>query len=91
MLNLTEAQNITNETVFGAVQAVNLMIFDNWQKTVLTTATASGTISYLFMLFVLYSQYSVLGGCICGNIKECWREIWRLCVEKLKPDSPSVL
>ena len=71
MLNLNEAHNITNETVFGAVQAVNLTIFDDWQKTVFTTATASGTISYLFMIFVLYSQYSVFGGCICGNIKKC--------------------
>ena len=42
------------------------------------------------MIFVLYSQYSVFGGCICGNIKKCWRNIWKQCGEKLKPDSSGV-
>ena len=43
LINLMEAQNISNESELGAVQPVNLTIFDDWQKTVLTTTTASGT------------------------------------------------
>ena len=59
-LRLTEAQNISNISDLAVVQAVNLTIFRDWQQTVMTTATASGTISYLFMIYVLYSQYSFM-------------------------------
>ena len=41
-----------NASGLQAVQPVNLTIFDDWQKTVITTATFSGTASYLFMAWV---------------------------------------
>ena len=91
LLNLTSAQNISDSSELGAVQPVNLTIFDDWQKTVLTTATVSGTISYLFMIYVLYSQYSVFKKCIFGNIKKCFKNIWKYYGEKIKPDSSGVL
>ena len=87
LINLTEAQNISNNSELGAVQAVNLTIFDDWQKTVLTTATASGTISYLFMIYVLYSQYNIFGNILYRKIKNCLRRCWELCGETLKPNT----
>ena len=92
LLNLTMANNITNESDLGAVQAVNLTIYDDWQKTVVTTSTASGTISYLFMIYVLYTQYSILVK-IPVNCKprEWLRRFWICCGEKLKPEITDVL
>ena len=85
LINLTVARNITNESDLGAVQAVNLTIFDDWQKAVLTTATASGTISYLFMIYVLYSQYSIFRK-VWVKCKKSMRDFWIFFGEKLKPD-----
>ena len=90
LLNLTMAHNITNESDLGAVQAVNLTIFDDWQKTVLTTSTASGTISYLFMIYVLYTQYSIFRK-IPKKIKKWLRRCWEYFGEKLKPEITGVL
>ena len=76
-INLTVAQNITNESDLGAVQTVNLTIFDDWQKTVLTTANASGTISYLFMICVVLSvQYFQKRTRIRVKSKKWMRDHW---------------
>lgn len=91
LINVTDSQNISNESDLGAVQAVNLTIFDDWKKTVFTTATVSGTISYIIMVFVLYSQYSIFSKCICGNATKCMRKIWKWCGEKLKPVNSGAL
>ena len=90
LLNLTIAYNITNESDLGAVQAVNLTIYDDWQKTVVTTSTASGTISYLFMIYVLYTQYSIFRK-IPIKIKEWLKRCWEYFGEKLKPEINGVL
>lgn len=82
ILNLTNAENISNGSGLQGVQPVNLTMFDDWQKTVFTTATLSGTVSYLFMIFVLYSQYSVFTDCVCDKVKTCTRNFWESCGEK---------
>ena len=63
-IQVAETHNNSNGSiVINAVQAPNLTIFDDWQKTVFTTATVSGTFSYLFMICVLNYQYSFLRWC----------------------------
>ena len=84
------AHNITNESDLGAVQAINLTMFYDWQKTVLTTATASGTISYLFMIYVLYTQYSILLK-IPIKPRKWLRRCWIYFGENLKPEITGVL
>ncbi len=42
------------------MQPTSLAQFDDWQKVVITTATISGALSFIFMAFVLYGRYSML-------------------------------
>lgn len=84
--------NGSNGSELKFAQPAPLEIFDDWQKAVLTTATLSGTISYLFMIYVLYSQYSAFKDTVFDNIKECTRSMWGKCGEKpLAEKSPGVL
>ena len=83
--------NKPNGSELQIVQVPNLTIFEDWQKTVLTTATASGTISYLFMIYVLYSQYSVFKDIICDKCKDRTRSMWGKCGENLAEMSLGVL
>ena len=73
------------------MQPVSLTIFDDWQKTVLTTATSSGTISYLFMVYVLYSQYSIFKNIVFDKVRECITSMWAYCGEQRNCNSPGVL
>ena len=89
-LNVTDAQNISNSSEFQVVQPAMLSIFDDWKKTVFTTATFSGTISFLFMISVLYSQYSYMKLC-CDGISSKWNKMWRRCGENMEDKTPGVL
>ena len=81
-LDLIDSENrLAKGSNLQLVQIANLTIYDDWQKTVLTTATISGTISYLFMVYVLYSQYSAFKGIIFDNLKQCIRDMWTSCGE----------
>ena len=92
IFNLTNSENRSNSSELQVVQVANLTIFEDWQKTVLTTATASGTISYLFMTYyVLYSQYSVFKDIICDKGKDCTQNMWGKCGENLAEKSLGVL
>lgn len=88
---IRKSGNRSNSSELQFAQPAPLTIFDDWQKTVLTTATSSGTISYLFMVYVLYSQYSVFKDNIFDKVKECTRSMWGKCGEKLTEKSPGVL
>lgn len=41
------------------MQPTSLAQFDDWQKVVITTATISGALSFIFMAWVLYGRYSI--------------------------------
>ena len=43
-----------------AIQPEQESAYEDWQKTVFTTASISGLLSYYFMIFVLLCQYSFL-------------------------------
>ena len=86
MLSQTDAQKISNISDHDVVRAVNLTIFSDWQKIVMTTATPSGTISYLFMIYVLYSQYNSFVRKTLLKFKKWLRKCWLSCGEKLKPE-----
>ena len=90
LLNVTGAQNISNSSELQGVQPAKLTVFDDWRKTVFTTATFSGTISFLFMISVLYSQYSYMKPC-CDGISSKWNNMWRRCGENMEVKTPGVL
>ena len=79
LINTSEALNVSNTSLINAVQPINLTIFDDWQKTVFTTATVSGTISYLFMIYVLNHQYNCFK--CCGSLKKKISGMWQSCGE----------
>ena len=89
----TVTQNVfkSHEIHKRAVQPVNLTIFNDWQKTVITTATVSGTTSYLFMIYVLQSQYGILRKLVVKPFKKGVEAIWNYCGENPKPLSAGVL
>ena len=91
ILNLTDAMNVTNNSGLQVVQPTKLVIFNDWQKTVVTTATLSGTISFLFMVYVLYSQYSVCRDTFCKCCKSCMNSLWTYFGEEPREKSEGVL
>ena len=91
ILNLTDAMNVTNNSGLQVVQPTKLVIFNDWQKTVVTTATLSGTISFLFMVYVLYSQYSVCRDTFCKCCNSCMNSLWTYFGEEPRERSEGVL
>lgn len=78
-----EAMNISPPGV-GVIQPAPLMVFDDWQKVVITTASLSGAVSYLYMVFVLHSLYNGFKDCICGALNGKINAMWGKCGEQLQ-------
>ena len=91
ILNITNAFNVSNSSGLKGVQPTSLIYFDDWKKTVFTTSTLSGTISFLFMVHVLYSQYSVCRDTFCKCCKWCSKKMWECCGEKIEEKPEGLL
>ena len=89
--NMIWAESISDGSESLNEQPMKLNEFYNWKKTVITTATFSGTVSYLFMVCVLYSQYSVFKASVCDRMKTCIMWIWKSCGQKIERKMQGVL
>ena len=55
--------------------------YEDWIKTVITTASISGLLSYCFMISVLIPQYSFLKP-LCDKVCQYHAKLWKMCGEK---------
>ena len=62
--------------------------YEDWQKTVITTASISGLLSYYFMVLVLIPQYSCLQR-QCNKACDFYTRLWKWCGEKKHKSSAS--
>ena len=68
-----------NTTSVGGPSAESLNQYDDWQKTVITTATISGLLSYYWIvILVLCPLYGVCNPC-SRHICDCVANIWKKC------------
>ena len=82
-INITVAKNVQ----YLRDMNPDLTKYYDWQKAVLTTATISGTFSYLFMVYSLYSQHGCLKQYIFDPIRTRITMIWEYCGEEPTHDS----
>ena len=82
-VNTTNKSNHTaNATLVGVPSAENMSQYDDWQKTVITTATISGLLSYFFIvILVLCPLYGVCNPW-SRKLCDCIANIWRKCGEQ---------
>ena len=68
-----------NTTSVGGPSAESLNQYDDWQKTVITTATISGLLSYYWIvILVLCPLYGVCSTC-SRQLCDCVANIWKKC------------
>lgn len=70
------------------IEPENAPEYEDWKKTVVTTASISGLLSYCFMVSVLIPQYSFLKR-YCNRACEHYASLWKWCGEKYSSSSAS--
>ena len=79
--DVTELGISLDHTQGLGVQPEKVTAYEDWHKTVITTASISGLLSYCFMILVLIPQYSFLKP-LCDKVCQYHADLWKWCGEK---------